>query len=58
MMKRWLMNEIFILKITCEMGFNYNFKFDNLKSLKIELNKWLKNIDETPLYNIEIIFGE
>ena len=52
------MNENFILKITCEMGFKYNYKFDNLKSLKIELNKWLKNIDETPLYNIEIIFGE
>jgi len=38
------------------MGYNYNYKFNNLKSLRTELNKWLKTIDETPLYNIEIIF--
>jgi hypothetical protein len=50
------MNEIFILKITCEMGFNYKFEFNSLKALRTELNKWLKNIDETPLYNIEISF--
>ena len=47
---------MFILKITCEMGFNYKFEFNNLKALRTELNKWLKNIDETPLYNIEISF--
>jgi hypothetical protein len=48
--------KMFILKITCEMGFNYKFEFNNLKALRTELNKWLKNIDETPLYNIEISF--
>ena len=40
------------------MGYNYNYKFNSLKALRTELNKWLKTIDETPLYNIEIIFGE
>jgi hypothetical protein len=47
---------MFLLKITDELGFKINFKFNDLKSLKRELNKWLKNIDETPLYNIEIDF--
>jgi hypothetical protein len=47
---------MFILKITCEIGYNYNYKFNSLKALRTELNKWLKTIDETPLYNIEIIF--
>ena len=50
------MNKIFILKITCEMGFNYKFEFNSLKALRVELNKWLKTIDETPLENIEISF--
>jgi hypothetical protein len=47
---------MFELKITDELGFNYKFEFTDLKSLKKELNKWLKTIDETPLYNIEINF--
>jgi hypothetical protein len=47
---------MFSLKITDELGFNHNFEFNSLKALRIELNKWLKNIDETPLYNIEINF--
>lgn len=38
------------------MGFNYKFEFNSLKALRTELNKWLKNIDETPLYNIEVSF--
>lgn len=47
---------MFILKITCEIGYNYNYKFSSLKALRTELNKWLKSIDETPLNNIEISF--
>lgn len=46
------------LKITDELGFEYYYEFDNIKSLKTEMNKWLKNNEsgETPLYNIEIQF--
>ena len=47
---------MFKLKITDELGFIYNYKFEDIKSLKTELNKWLKSVGETPLYNIEIIF--
>jgi hypothetical protein len=45
---------MFKLKITDELGFNYYYEFNNIKSLKKELNNWLNNIDSTPLYNIEI----
>jgi hypothetical protein len=49
---------MFNLKIVDEMGLTYKFSFSEMKSLKSELNKWLKDIDETPLEKIEIGFEE
>ena len=49
---------MFNLKIVDEMGFAWKFTFSDMKSLKSELNKWLKDIDETPLEKIEIGFEE
>jgi predicted RecB family nuclease len=51
-------NKMFNLKIVDEMGFAWKFTFSDMKSLKSELNKWLKDIDETPLEKIEIGFEE
>lgn len=50
------MNEKFILKITDEFEINYSYEFFDLKSLRTEMNRWLKTIGETPLYKMEIIF--
>jgi len=47
---------MFKLKITDELGVSYNFVYNDLKSLKYCLSYWLKNLDETPLLNIEIDF--
>lgn len=47
---------MFKLKITDELGFNYNFEFSDYKLVLAEIKKWLKNNDsgETPIYNIAL----
>ena len=47
----------YILKIEDELSFKYEFQFDNLKSLKMVLNDWLKTHDsgDTPVNKIEIV---
>jgi hypothetical protein len=47
---------MFKLKITDELGFNYNFEFNNYNSALKEIKKWLEYNDsgETPIYNIKL----
>ena len=44
------------LKITDELGFVYTWVCETTDEIQTIVDDWLKTLDETPLYSIEILF--
>jgi hypothetical protein len=46
------------LKITDELGMEFDFEFNSSEELIKEIKNWINSIDETPIQKIEILIED